>query len=352
MNRLTVSFVGFVLLVFWINTTVWATEHSKKEEPKQDVEDIQLESMLGIRYEGMHHTHKAEEFMLGYHFSFMSMGGIRQGVRSIDTNQLLTSYMVAPLEMKMQMHMFHIMYGVSDWLTLSLMPMIMANEMSHINRMGAEFTTKSSGLGDLDLIGLVTLLADWDYELYFDMGFSVPTGSINAKDTTPAGPSQKLPYPMQLGSGSLDLKTGMTFVAKLSNFYYGTHVGGVFRLHENSNNYRLGHQGNASLWASYRFFDWLEPFAKLHYNIWGNIQGADPDLNPMMVPTADPQNQGGQYFSIETGIGTRLELGDHDVLGLILQASFPFYQFLEGPQPEKDWQVSVRLDWTHSFLEE
>lgn len=47
--------------------------------------------------------------------------------------------------------------------------------------------------------------------LHFNAGLSLPTGSIDKQDATPMGPNSKLPYPVQLGSGTYDLLPGLTY---------------------------------------------------------------------------------------------------------------------------------------------
>ncbi|MEM8502201.1 MAG: hypothetical protein AAF716_03500 [Cyanobacteria bacterium P01_D01_bin.1] len=74
-------------------------------------------------------------------------------------------------------------------------------DMDHVTRMGTEFTTNSEGFGDLKIGRLYTLLDRNRQRVHLNLGFSLPTGSIEERDTTPMGPDQILPYPMQIGSG-------------------------------------------------------------------------------------------------------------------------------------------------------
>lgn len=72
---------------------------------------------------------------------------------------------------------------------------------------------------------------------------SFPTGSIQEKDVTPMSMGQqvRLPYPMQLGSGTYDLLPGLTYIGRAARWQWGLHASGAVRLGENDHDYRLGH---------------------------------------------------------------------------------------------------------------
>ncbi len=75
-------------------------------------------------------------------------------------------------------------------------------------------------------------------------------------------------------------------------------------------------------------------------NRWGTIHGADPALNPAMVPTANPSLRGGTRASV--GLGLNLS-GSGSLRGhrLAIEALLPIYQNLDGPQLESDWTLTV-----------
>jgi len=144
------------------------------------------------------HNHKQGEWMTSYRYSAMKMKGNRNGESKVSVSDVLADYMVAPTEMTMQMHMFGLMYGFSDKLTLMGMLPYKSVSMDHVTRMGMEFTTDSNGIGDVKLSGLYTLYNDDDdNKIILNAGISLPTGSIDERDNTPAGANQKLPYSMQ-----------------------------------------------------------------------------------------------------------------------------------------------------------
>jgi len=120
---------------------------------------------------------------------------------TVSQEEVLSEFMVSPTAMTMQMHMFGLMYGVSDKLMLMAMMPYSFLSMDLTNRMGEIFTTRSEGIGDMKLSGTYILYQQANQKLLLNVGVSVPTGSINERDNTPVT-DQKLPYPMQLGSGT------------------------------------------------------------------------------------------------------------------------------------------------------
>ena len=130
------------------------------------------------------HTHAAGEVMLSYRYSRMTMTGNRDGTDRVSLQDVLAQYPVAPRSMDMEMHMFGLMYAPIDQLTLALMVPYTRLSMEHTTRMGVDFTTKTDGLGDIRLTGLVPVLATPEHKLHLSLGLSFPTGSIDERGQT------------------------------------------------------------------------------------------------------------------------------------------------------------------------
>ena len=252
------------------------------------------------------HTHLEGEWMLGYQFMSMGMNGNRDGTRDLSDGDVLNDFPVAPTSMTMQMHMPMLMYAPSDDLTLMAMIPYIQLEMDHITRTGVRFTTQSEGFGDLNLGARYTAFRhDFDdHRVVLGGAVSFPTGSIDEKDflADPSQGKQRLPYPMQLGSGTVDLHPGITYLGQSEDWSWGAEVEATIRLGENSNDYTLGNRYRASVWGDWRWTNWAAPFVRIDGLAWGNIDGADPDLNALMVPTADPNRRGGERVDLLFGV--------------------------------------------------
>jgi hypothetical protein len=125
------------------------------------------------------HLHKKGEFMLSYRFMQMKMEGNLSSSESISNVDIYQNYMVAPQAMHMKMHMLGFMFAPSNKLTLLLMVNYLNNDMDLITKMGVAFTTKSSGLSDLKLGGLLKLWNKNKQTLHANFGLSIPTGNID-----------------------------------------------------------------------------------------------------------------------------------------------------------------------------
>ena len=338
-------------LFLWVLTApCWAGDNAEEGGSA----DASLEELLNIRLVssgilGIHHTHPKGEWMISYRYMTMRMAGNRIGSDRVTDSEVLRDYMVAPTDMNMDMHMVGVMYAPTQDLTVMGMVPYLNSSMNHVTRMGDRFATESEGLGDVKFSALYTFYQAEDYRLHLDAGVSFPTGSIDEKGNTPAGANQRLPYPMQLGSGTYDPNIGITYLAERNNLSWGGRGGGVFRLGRNSRDYRLGNHYVLDAWAGYRWSRWLSSSVRTTSAFWGNIEGADPALNPRMVPTANPQLRGGKQLDLTLGQYFFVPEGKLFGSRLAVEVMLPLYQSLEGPQLATDWVLSLGWQYIWKF---
>lgn len=288
------------------------------------------------------HVHQEGEWMFSYRYMHMAMEGNRDGSNRVSTADVLANYMVAPLSMDMQMHMFGAMYAPSDKVTLMVMLPYLETSMDHITRTNVMFTTETEGVGDVKLAALLPL---YDYEggkLHATLGLSVPTGSIEEKDQTPAsaGNDVILPYPMQLGSGTYDLRPSVTWAKLNQGWSWGLQSTATIRLGgDNDRDYRLGNALDAQTWVAWQPAAAVSVSGRLQWQAWQDIEGADPapSVNPMMVPTADPSLRAGRRTDLHVGVNW-VSHGGHR---LALEYGVPVHQHLDGPQLEVDSTATV-----------
>ena len=289
------------------------------------------------------HAHQKGEFMASYRYMFMDMDGNRDGTNSISDSEVLQDFMVTPVDMTMDMHMFGAMYGVSDNLTVMAMVPFVSKEMEHLTRMGNRFTTNSEGIGDIKTTALYTIFDKDKQRVHLNLGVSFPTGSINERDDTPAGEDQILPYPMQIGSGTFDLLPGITYLGQSGKGSWGAQALTTLRLGKNDNGYRLGNKYQLSGWVARNWTDWLSTSLRLTGITWGDIDGADDRLNPMMIPTADPELRNGTQINLGFGVNLYAPEGNLKGSRLAMEFELPILRDLDGPQLETDWQLTVGL---------
>jgi hypothetical protein len=292
------------------------------------------------------HMHPKGGFMFSYRYARMRMDGNRDGSDRVSTEEILMpggSYMVAPTDMDMQMHMFGAMYAPLDWLTLMAMIPYVELSMDHRQMNGNRFEANSSGVGDLKLSGLFRLFETNGHHMHVNLGLSFPTGGIGHTDDVPVPmmgfQRRRLPYPMQIGSGTWDLLPGITYTGANDWLGWGAQGMGVVRFGENDHDYRLGHRTDATAWVTVPLRRWVEISARLAYAYQGNIHGADPSLNPAAVPTADPKLRRGHRIEMLGGLSIKPpwdRFGEHR---FGVEVGAPVWQKLDGPQLGADWRV-------------
>lgn len=300
------------------------------------------------------HLHGRGEWMLSYRYSRMEMDGNRNGTDRVGTTEVLRSFPVTPTAMDMEMHMFGVMYAPADLVTVTAMLPYVRKSMNHRTRTGRRFETSADGLGDLKLGALVRL---WETEgygmggasahrLHANLGLSVPTGTTDAKDDTPMG-FVRLPYPMQLGSGTVDLLPGLTWNGQAAGFTFGAQATGVLRTGRNGNGYRLGHAYELTSWLARPLVPWISASLRLDWNQVFDIEGQDDRLNPRMIPTADPDLRAGRRLDVLLGLNFVVPKGPLVGHRLAVEFGLPVYQSLDGPQLETDWRLTA--GWQYAF---
>lgn len=313
------------------------------------------------------HTHSKGGWMASYRYMYMNMDGMRRGDRRISSSDVFNEgFAVTPESMTMDMHMLGLMYGLTDKLTLTLMGNYMESEMEHriisqtvanaINAGATEFTTRTSGVGDVRLGGLYRFYLKENSKAHFGLGLSVPTGSIDEKDRIPGmgGPAKRqLPAPMQLGSGTFDLLPSLTFVQQFDNWSYGAQTNGVIRLEsENSNGYRLGNNFGATTWAGYNLNGWIALNTGLSYSYTKELRGAQESVSQTSmtgksIPTAFGENYGGKRLDGLFGLNCYIPEGLLKNHRLAIDIRLPLWQDLNGYQLETD--IILTLGWQASF---
>ena len=324
-------------------TLAWTSADTPKSRPDSH-------APIGVMGD---HGHKSGEVMLSYRFMAMDMQGLHSGTTTVETAEVLKDFMRAPTAMQMQMHGFGVMFAPHDKLTL----MAMANyqflrmEMEgahdhatghHAHPVGTHEMT-SSGFGDATLEGLLTVWQTDHLTLIGNLGVSLPTSSI-AQIGSDGG---VLPYPMQLGSGSVAGRPGLTVFGYHGNWSYGSQLRGTFPFHTNAHEYRHGNTLTTTAWGARRINDWLSLGGRFLFSHSGQLTGRHPDLNPRMSPSHRPDFRGGQRFDLAISSNLMVPTGTFAGQRLAVEFQLPLYQNLTGTQLKTTWRLV--LGWQYAF---
>lgn len=326
-------------------TVISSLAASAAEEPTSRAHDHRASDHAPIGVMG-DHTHSAGEWMLSYRAMRMSMNGNRTGSDRARLSDVHAGFPVAPVDMDMEMHMAGLMWAPSDRLTLVAMVPYARIDMKHVTRMGRRFVTRADGLGDISVGALVPFLEREHSSVHLNLGVSLPTGSISERDALPTGPA-RLPYPMQLGSGTFDLRPGITASGGRGRLSYGAQFMATLRTGTSNKGYRLGNRGEASAWVAWEWVPAITTSLRVAYAEWGRIDGDDDALNKRAVPTADPALQGGRRIDALLGLNYVVRRGPLDGHRFALEVGRPLHQRLDGPRLETDWTAT--LGWQLAF---
>lgn len=332
-------------LFFFITLAPLSTQNFSDDE----LFEMSLEELMNIRIKqttliDVPHTHAKGEWMFSYQYMHMDMFSHLQKGKSFSDAEVLEQYMVAPTNMNMGMHMLHLMYAPSRKLTLMSMFNYTTNSMEQLTKMGSPFSVRTKGFDDIYLSALYTLVERNKNRLVGTLGLSVPTGSIDEKGLTPMsnGMEMKLPYPMQIGTGTWDPTLAATYFTVTNTYGWGGDIRNTFRLHTNKNGYNWGNLLKFTSWYSKTWTQAFTTTLRLEMEERGNIQGKDEDLNPMMAYTADPNMRRGTLVQGELGISYRPK-GSLKGTRVAVEGKIPVFQNLDGMQLATQRSLKVAL---------
>lgn len=332
-NKYIMPLIGTILLclnVGWAQDTMWTSNRPDGHAPI---------SVMGD------HVHQKGELMFSYRFMTMGMSGMYNENTMISNQDVLSNYIITPLDMRMRMHMVGMMYAPSDKLTLIGMVNYNTNTMDLITRTDVQFTTQSKGLGDIKLALLYQLFNKKHQSLHANIGISIPTGSIDARGVTPMNDNAQLAYPMQLGSGTWDPDFGLTYLIQANTLSGGTQLLYQARLGKNSESYSFGNKFNATAWGAVRLMKTVSFSLSISYQNITPIKGSDNDINPLMMPLFDTNNSG--RSQLDAGIGANYNFHNDLLKGLRLAAEYklPVYQYTTGIQMQNASRITIGLQY-------
>jgi hypothetical protein len=301
-------------------------------------------------------TGEAGKWMIGYQFTHEKMDGSLVGTDDISVSQILKQFPNAPTDMTMDMHMWMVMYAPTERLTLSAMIPYIRKEMNNVSADGSRFVMRANGVGDLELRSAYLILqtADKRHQLLLNGGIGLPTGSIDEEMD-----GFRVDYCMQPGSGTVSLLPGLTYLGQTSTWSWGADFKATVRLGRNDHNYRFGNRYESRAWVTRQLTSWLTISTGLNGAAWETIQGADPDLDPMMAQTTDPNLQGGKRLDASFGLTfcppmpcchsplccstaqTKFLNGQQ----LFVEGRLPIIQSLDGPQLQNGWSINIAWQW-------
>jgi hypothetical protein len=283
------------------------------------------------------------EWGLLYRYQRVVHHGTRSGTRGQSLADLRRKgFTELPTDLDLESHTLALLMAPSERLTFSIELPVLRVDMKSRAADGSSFTLRAGGAGDLRLSGVYRFMKKGKENLDLQMTFSIPTGSIRTEDNGPGGQG-RLPYPLRLGSGTWDLHPGATYSGQHGDNSWGLQASADFHLDESSLNYHHGDGFQVTGWLARRWPGRLSTSFRVAWSEWTNLRGADRGLDPTVSPTSDPDRQGGARLDL--GPGLEFEPPGLGGQRLAVEATWPLYQSLNGPQLERDWELSAAWRW-------
>jgi len=285
-------------------------------------------------------------WQFSYRYEREDFGGLLDGKSGVSKKDVFDQgFSRAPGSLTREKHLLTALYGYSEQLSLLVTIPWVSNDMRFENPGGGTFSARTIGMGDVLLQGLYRLREKGDGGLHLNVGVSLPTGSHDEKDTLPSsgGNTVKLPYPMQLGSGTVDVHPGLTWVHLDEGTSWGTQLIQTLRYTDNSDGYGLGNETRATAWVARQFRPDLSGALRGAWEHLDDYTGFDDELDASIGPSLDPDAQGGDRLHFFLGVNYT-HPGGHRFAG---EFGGPIFQDLNGPQLETD--IIYRVGWQFSF---
>lgn len=297
------------------------------------------------------HLHKQGEWMVSYKFKRTTAEGMRVGTDSVSNASVMAAYGEAPVKMGMDMHMFEVMYGVTDKLTLMLMPQWMQMDMTHASSHGGghAHTHEITGWGDTELTALYSLYDSPEHKLHLNAGVNVPTGASDETFLDHHNNPYPLPYNMQFGSGTYDPIIGATYMGQADNWSWGAQTINYIRVGKNDDGWRQGNKYTATGWAARNLTNFASLSLRVEGEAWDDVNGRNRRLPYTTIAGAQPYKQAGERALMHVG----LNLVAPESMGILAghriatEFGMPVYERYAGPQTETDYRLTV--GWQKSF---
>ncbi|MBT3622454.1 MAG: hypothetical protein HOM44_17885 [Gammaproteobacteria bacterium] len=343
------------LLLLPFSAALWA------QNVPSDLLDLSLEQLFATDVVDTNSDNSStkSKWSLRYKFQRADFEGFNKGTDRLSNDEVLftpgleprtdDNFPVVPTTITQKVHALVVGYQLNEQLNINLTVPYVKQSTDHISIVPsyADFTIRSSGIGDVAIIGSYQLKTPGEGNLQLSLGLSFPTGSIDKEGDTPRAPgNQQLPYSMQLGSGTYDIPASIHYSVMGNGFGWGTELAARIRLGENDRDYTLGNRVSAATWLKFDQLAWVKPSIKVIYEYSDSIDGKDIDL---MVPSAfpypasvtNPKMYGGKQAIVVLGFKIPVFATGNYVE---LEIGKPFYESLNGPQTREDIRYGFKFN--------
>lgn len=284
------------------------------------------------------------QFGLELRYSHTTWSGMRDGRQNFSSQELFDSgYSIVGTELRESRLEIDLLYGLDPrWILYATLPVI-ERELSYDMAAGGSRRTDSSGIGDIKFGGRYAARADKSHQLQYTFGVSLPTGDYDERGSYAGNSNALLPYALQLGTGTVDLYPGITFLRMHDNWTFGARSEARVHLRRNSDDWAVSDSLQADAWASKTLTEDLVGDVRLQANWWGDYHGSAPELNRARSPLEDASRQGGSLVQIVLGLAVDFSDSYAGRNRLGIEIGVPIDEWVDGPGLSR--RTSLLLSW-------
>jgi hypothetical protein len=279
-----------------------------------------------------------------YRFSQMNSRGVWFAQDSVPLATTLQLYTVAPLTLSNITHSVTGSFGLSDRLTLTGMAEFHLMEREQITNGGILYITSVQALGDLSASAIYEIYRQGPYRMNVSAGAILPIGKARTYADTPFGTDQALPYDQRPGGGAFAVTPGVTALVQNEVASLGAQFKGRIHIGEGTSDFTPGDQYQADAWGAYRINQVFSVSGGLRWQIWGRMEGADPQLTPGMDPGNDPVTGMAGGERVDMPIGLNMVMPEGSVVAghrLGVEATYAVHHQYEGVRLGMDWGIHL-----------
>ncbi len=282
-------------------------------------------------------------FEVRYDYQNSRFEGLILGTADFSILDALDVYAQSPFERTDVSHGITVGWGVSNTVTLQASTAWLDRTRGITDDEFFNFS-ESAGITDVNLDGLVELFSENGIRVHANLGVGIPTGSIDEIGAGLMGDSIVLPWEMQLGSGSVSVRPGITAQMQNAKASVGGQILSTVYVNDNDREYRYGNELDASGWAGYVLNHVFSVNAGVRYSRWGDVKGSDITLDRLDDPGQDPIFSAGTRVDMPVGFNIMMPEGLLAKTLISAEFVFPIHQDYDQPRLKGDtgFRLNIR----------
>ena len=292
------------------------------------------------------HFHDKGGLMISYRYILKNMSGNLNGNSEVEIDDILNNYNSISESNKIESHKVGFMYGISRKINLMTSIGFTLKTMNLLSKKNQAFQVSSSGVEDINFFGLYSLIDKSMNKTHLNIGVSFPVGSINSNDNFSSFSITKLPYNMQIGSGTWNTRLGLTTFFQLEKISFGLQPSYNIYIGKNSFNYSFGNDLDINYWAALKISNWISVSLNLQNKFSDKIRGKDPELTTTIVTESNAYNYGFYVFNSSIGINIIPPFGKLKKIRIGIEYFLPLLQNYNGIQMGLDNSFLIGLQFS------